>query len=163
MGWTKRQIIEQAFNEIGTAGYVFDLEPEQLQTALRQLDTMMALWLTKGINLGYSLALTPDYSDIGAESGIPIWAIDAVCLNLALRVGPAMGKAVSVEVKANAKDALNTITIRAAQPSEMQLPGTMPAGAGNKTWRDYDNPFLRRPNENPLQIGSNGQLKLVGE
>lgn len=162
MGWTKRQIIEQAFNEIGTAGYVFDLEPEQLQAALRQLDTMMALWLTKNINLGYSAALTPDHSEINAESGIPIWAIDAVVLNLAVRVGSAMGKAVTAEVKANAKDALNTILIRAAQPSAVQMPGTMPAGAGNKPWRDYDNPFLRPANEDPIQVGQNGQLNFLG-
>ena len=31
MAWTKRQIVTQAFEEIGLASYVFDLEPEQLR------------------------------------------------------------------------------------------------------------------------------------
>ena len=31
MGWTKRQFIEQAFDEIGLASYAFDLGPEQMQ------------------------------------------------------------------------------------------------------------------------------------
>ena len=29
MGWTKREYVEQAFEEIGLASYVFDLTPEQ--------------------------------------------------------------------------------------------------------------------------------------
>ena len=48
MGWTKRQFVAQAFEEIGLASYVFDLTPEQLQSALRRLDTMMAAWNALG-------------------------------------------------------------------------------------------------------------------
>ena len=51
MGWTKRQYIEQAFEEVGLAAYVFDLTPEQLQSALRKLDAMMAEWNAKGLRL----------------------------------------------------------------------------------------------------------------
>jgi hypothetical protein len=53
MGYTKRQFISAAFEEIGLASYVFDLQPEQLQSALRRLDAMMADWNAKGIRLGY--------------------------------------------------------------------------------------------------------------
>ena len=55
MGWTKRQFIEQAFEEIGLAAYVFDLTPEQLQSALRRLDAMMAGWNTNGIRIGWPM------------------------------------------------------------------------------------------------------------
>mgnify|MGYP003525752305 CR=1 FL=1 len=55
MGWTKRQFVTQAFEEIGLAAYVFDLTPEQLQSALRRLDSMMASWNAKGIRLGYQI------------------------------------------------------------------------------------------------------------
>jgi hypothetical protein len=44
MGWTKRQFITQAFEEIGLAAYVFDLTTEQLQSALRRMDAMVAGW-----------------------------------------------------------------------------------------------------------------------
>ena len=37
MGMTKRQYVDQAFTEIGLAGYVFDITPEEMNTALRQL------------------------------------------------------------------------------------------------------------------------------
>ena len=43
MGWTKQQLVEQAFEEIGMANYVFDLQVEQLQSAMYQLDAMMAV------------------------------------------------------------------------------------------------------------------------
>ena len=33
MSWTKRQYIVDAFEEIGLASYVYDLQPEQLQSA----------------------------------------------------------------------------------------------------------------------------------
>ncbi|MNY60927.1 hypothetical protein D3C86_1975470 [compost metagenome] len=55
------------------------------------------------------------------------------------------------------------LTLRLARAPQMQFPATMPAGAGNKTWRDYDDPFLRRPNEDPIQVGGNGQLDFLGD
>ena len=40
MGWTKRQFVTQAFEEIGLAAYVFDLQPQQLDSALRKLNAV---------------------------------------------------------------------------------------------------------------------------
>ena len=51
MGYTKRQIIEAACEEIGLANYAFDMQPEQLQAMMRRLDAMMAEWNAKGIRL----------------------------------------------------------------------------------------------------------------
>ena len=33
MAYTKRDIVEQAFEEIGLASYVFDLQPQQLSVS----------------------------------------------------------------------------------------------------------------------------------
>lgn len=52
MAYTKRDIVAMAFEEIGLAGYVFDLQPQQLEGALRRLDSMMATWNGKGLRLG---------------------------------------------------------------------------------------------------------------
>lgn len=163
MSWTKRQFVEQAFNEIGLAAYVFDLSPEQLQTAMRQLDSMMSTWDAKGIKLGYPISLSPENSDLDTETGVPTAAVEAIYLNLALRLAPGFGKAILPEVKINAKMAFDAIAQIAARPVEYQLPGTMPAGAGNKTWRDYGDPFLRQPDENPIQLDTNGQLEFLGD
>ena len=59
MSWTKREIVEEAYGELALAGYVFDLDPEEEQAALRKLDTMMAVWDARGVRLGYPLASSP--------------------------------------------------------------------------------------------------------
>lgn len=74
MGWTKRQLITQAFEEIGLAAYVFDLTPEQLQSALRRMDAMVAGWNSNGVRIGYPLPSSPDSSNIDADSGVPDFA-----------------------------------------------------------------------------------------
>jgi len=66
MGYSKRQFVEAAFEEVGLAAYVFDLQPQQLESALRRLDAMMAEWNAKGIRLGYPLPGSPQNSDINA-------------------------------------------------------------------------------------------------
>ena len=98
MGYSKRQFVEAAFEEVGLAAYAFDIQPQQLESALRRLDAMMA-----------------------------------------------------------AKQAYNTLLSRAAMPVEQQFPGTLPAGAGNKPWRIYDDPFLPAPVD-PITVGTDGPL-----
>ena len=163
MTWTKRQFITQAFDEIGLSGYVFDLSPDQLNSALLKLDSMMAQWDAKNIKLGYPLAASPQNSDIDTETDVPLQSVEAIYTNLAMRIAASFGKAVSIETRQFAKIAYDTLLASAAFPRQQQMPGTMPAGAGNKPWRDRDNPFLRQPDDNPLAVDGNGQLDFVGD
>ena len=163
MSYTKRQLLEQAFNEIGLAGYLFDLSPDQLQTAARQLDSMMATWDAKGIKLGFPLALDPQNIDIDQDTFLPTAAYEATYLNLGCRIGPGFGKTIPAETRINAKMAYDALLSIAAFPRQQQMPGTMPAGAGNKPWRRYDDNFLRRPDDGPLTVDPNGQLDFVGD
>jgi hypothetical protein len=158
MGWTKRQFIEQAFEEIGLASYVFDLTPEQLQSALRRLDTMIAAWNALGIRIGYPLPSSPQFSDLDAQSEVPDSANEAIITNLAIKLAPSYGKQVMPDTKATAKETYNTLLSRAAMPMEQQMPATMPSGAGNKPWRVYDNPFLRPPVD-PVNAGPDGPIQ----
>jgi len=121
MGWTKRDIIEQAFDEIGLAGYVFDLQPQQLDSALRRLDNMMATWNGKGIRIGYALPSSPGSSDLDQESGVTDMAIEAMALNLAIRLGPGYGRAIAPETKAAATMAYKQLLMTSAQIVEQQL------------------------------------------
>jgi hypothetical protein len=163
MSYTKRQFVEQAFSEIGLSGYVFDLTPEQLQTAMRQMDSMMSVWNSRGIRLGYPIPASPQNSDLDQETGVPDVANEAIYLNLAVRIAGGFGKAVTMEVKANARASYEALLSIAAMPREQQFPETLPAGAGTKPWRRYDNPFVREPDEDPLQNEPNGQLTFLGE
>lgn len=142
MSWTKRQFVENAFEEIGYASYVYDLQTEQLQSAMCRLDSMMGTWNGKGIRLGYSIPSNPDSGDLDEDSGIADFANEAVYLNLAIRIAPMVGKMVSLETKAAAKAAYIEMARYFARPRQMKLPTTMPAGAGNKPWRREDNPFI---------------------
>lgn len=164
MSYTKRQFINQAFSQIGLAHYQFDLSPEQLEAALQQLDSMMAVWNAKGIKLGYPIPASPQNSDIDQETGVPDVANEAISLNLALRIAPTFGKALQQSTAAIAKMSYDNLLSLAAMPPQQQMPGTMPSGAGNKPWRTFDDAFLRPPSDDPLGVDAgNGQLEFLGD
>ena len=158
MGYSKRQFVAAAFEEIGLASYAFDLQPQQFESALRRLDAQMASWNALGIRLGYPLPSSPQFSDLDAQSEVPDSANEAIITNLAIKLAPGYGKQVMPETKATAKETYNTLLSRAAVPMEQQLPSTMPSGAGNKPWRVYDDPFLRPPVD-PVLAGQDGPIQ----
>jgi hypothetical protein len=159
MGWTKRQFVEQAFEEIGLASYVFDLTPEQLQSALRRLDAMMAGWNANGIRIGWPMPSAPDASDIDVDTKVPDVANEAIYLNLALRIAPGFGKSLSPDTKSSADGAYSNLLNQTAAPTpERQFPNTLPRGAGTKPWRSFNsNQFVKVP-EDPLAAGSDNEI-----
>lgn len=136
MSWTKRQLISEAFSELGLQGYEFDISPAEQTTALRRLDTMMALWSGKGICVDYALPATPGASDPDDESGLPDDAVEAVYLNLAVRLAPGYGKQVSPVSKKSAREGYDLLERDAAKchVRQQRLRGGFPIGAGNKYW-----------------------------
>lgn len=158
MGYSKRQFVAAAFEEIGLASYAFDLQPQQFESALRRLDSMMADWNGKGIRLGYPIPGSPQFSDLDEPSEVPDSANEAIITNLAVKIAPGYGKQVMPDTKATAKQGYDTLMQRATFPLEQQFPNTMPSGAGNKPWRVYDNPFLRPPVD-PVLAGQDGPIE----
>jgi hypothetical protein len=122
MSYKKRQFISAAFEEIGLASYVFDLQPEQLQSALRRLDAMMADWNAKGIRLGYPLPSSPQDSDLDEDTLVPDSAYEAIICSLGIRLAPSYGKQVMIETKTTAKQGYDILLQRATFPLEKQLP-----------------------------------------
>lgn len=159
MGYSKRQYVTAAFEELGLASYVFDLSPEQLEGALRRLDAMMAQWNGQGIRLSYPLPGDPENSDIDSETSVPDSANEAIITGLAVRLAPSIGKTAQPETKATAKAAFDVLASRACQPIEMRLPTSMPAGSGTKPWR-RDQPFLY-PTDPGIDSGSDGQIEFT--
>ena len=129
MSWTKLQFIEAAFEEIGLASYNFDLNPGDLESALRRLDAMIAAWNAVGIRINYPLPSSPENSDLSSETGVPDFANQAIILKLAIQLAPGFGKTVSQDTKVGASDAYRALSIHFAQAPERQLPETMPFGA----------------------------------
>lgn len=165
MGWTKRQLVERAYANIGMAPHVYDIQPEQMQAAIIDMDAMVAQWNGKDIALAYALTSDPDNADPDQDSGLPDWANAGVFLQLALVLAGQHGRTMSAETKTAAKDGLDTIKLRASKPTlQVQLPRTMPLGAGHKPWRTGNrNPFVTPPDTAPLQTGEGNDLQFLGD
>lgn len=158
MAYTKRQFVEAALTEIGLASYVFDIQPEQLEYARRRLDAMMADWNGKGLRLSYPIPASPEQGSLAEETNVPDSANEAVILNLAVRLAPSYGKQIMPDTRLLAKTAYDTVLQRATVPIELQFPDTLPSGAGNKYWRDADDPFMPTPVD-PVETGPEGILE----
>ena len=156
MSWTKRQFVEEAFSEIGMADYVFDLTPSQMNAALKRLDALILFFNSKGIRLGYN-ASTGDISDLDDDSGLPDSAYQAVVAGLAMRLATSFGKKASIDTRQAAQAGLTALMAQSAKPIERQLDRSVPAGAGNKPWRDGSDPFLN-PISDPLAVGDDSLL-----
>lgn len=128
MTQTKRKIIEQAYSEIGYASYSFDLQPEQFESALVELNTMLAEWLLWGYDLSYNSA-TDELND---ESGIADGYIPAVYSNLAIRIAPELGRVPLPGTMVKAKRGLALIRASlGAVPARVADRSAVPSGVGN--------------------------------
>jgi len=158
MSWTKREIISAALEELGLASYVFDMTTDQFQSALRRLDSMIAVWATNGIRINYPMASSPDQSELDIDSGVPGFCAEAIVTNLAIRLAPSYGKTVSVETKMIADLSFsNLLTGLQGDDLTMNLPEFMPKGAGTKPWRTWSTSFT---NKLPKEIQTSGDSTL---
>ena len=160
MSWTKREIVQNAFEEVGLASYAFDLQPEQMQAGLRRLDNMMATWNSRGLRIGYPLADNPGDSDLDQDATVTDEAIEAIVSNLAVRLAPMMGKTVSPDTKATARSSYMALLSRRSAILERRIDvNSIPAGAGTKYWRFNGDPFLMEE-ERGLTVGPDDVLDL---
>jgi len=133
MSWTKRQIVNQAFNELGYASFAYTLSDAQLLVAKYQLDALVGEWNAYGIEMSYPLSDTQN-NDLDDDSNIPDWAISAIYKNLAVRLAPSIGKQAPNDLRIAARDGYKAVLRRQSFPRERQFPETLPYGAGNRPW-----------------------------
>jgi hypothetical protein len=129
---TKRELVDGAYAELGLAEYVFDLQPEEIGTALHKLERMMSGWDSLGIRLGYAFAVTPKQADGNDDACVPDWAEEGIITNLAVRLAPTVGKSASAETRINARQQYNTLLVGNYEIPQMQYPRQMPIGTGNR-------------------------------
>lgn len=128
---TKAYYITEAYTELGLGEYVFDLSVEQMSSALRRLEAMMADWNSKGIRVNWTIPSSVDGSSPDDEVLVPDSASEAIIYNLALRLASGIGKVASVDTKVIASRSYNSL-IANKKPLERQYPSMVPAGAGHK-------------------------------
>lgn len=124
---TKRELIAQAYEEIGYASYTYDLLPEQIQSALTKLQQMAAEWDGIGIRVGYDVD-----AGLNDDSGLPDYAQYAYAANLGVRLAPSVGKALSPDFRVLAKSAYDSLLATSQTLPTYQFPGTLPLGRGNR-------------------------------
>ena len=151
MSYTLKQIITDAFVELGLGQYDMDLRPEEIEHALYKLNTLLAEWNGKGLSLGVPLPFNPQDSDITAASNIPDYAVSAVTSGLALKIAPLFGKIVPPETIRSFNSGYQLLLNRALSIPEKQQPAMM-AGAGHRF--TYPNGFSETPEKLTLQRGS---------
>lgn len=151
-----RDLVNEAYRECGLAAYDYDLDPEELQTAVTRLRGMMGTWERKwSIQIGFNFG-----GELDDDSGIGDDAAEAVYLNLGMRLAPGFGKTLDPQTMANAKDALAGLLNVAARSQQVQQPRTLPRGAGAKTWR-MTRPFNPPPFNDPMLVDDGGDLDIV--
>lgn len=129
---TKLELIEGAYEELGLAGYVFDLSPDEITTALKRCDRLGTQWDARGIRIGYNIPPSAEASSTNDDAGIPDWAEQAFITNLALRLAPTIGKQVSLDTRIAARDGYKTLLMGNYEIPQMQMPRQMPIGTGNR-------------------------------
>ena len=154
MPWTKRQLVEAAFEEVGLAPHTFELQPERLEFALRRMDAMVAEWTTTGLRIGYNAA-----GGLNDDSGVSAQNVNVVFLHLALRISPSLGKTVSADTRSSATAAMNALYIAAAQPVQRQQPPDMLRGEGQRPWRGTGYTFMPPPDTSPIAAAQSDNLQ----
>ena len=139
-GYSKLDLVNAAFNEIGFANYVYDIDPDQLNRVMMQMDAMMMSWKSQGINVGYYQTYTPGQSDLNSDSGLPSTAIEACYLGLAKRIAPSLGKTLSLETAKNFGEAWRAMLSNIVRDIPYKQPAHLLAGSGNRGY--VDNVFL---------------------
>lgn len=162
MSWTKRLLVNKAYGDLALQGYVFDLTPDEIQDAILSMDSMMALWETQGIRVGYAMTTDPEAADPDQPSGLPDWMNMAVYKNLAIMMAASFGKAVPPSLAVAAKTAYDWVLgLIASNPPLMQYKGNLPQGAGWKQTNYMGGPFVVPP-QNVLTTGPDGLLDIEG-
>lgn len=160
MGWTKRDYIKKSFSKLGLASYIYDLTPDQLNDAAKELDSMMAGFNANGIRVGWPISSDPNNIALDVDTKVTDIANEAIYLGLAIRIAPDYGKQVPPLVSQLADMAYSNLLNQTLAPvPEMQFPNTLPRGAGAKPWRYQNgNPFVRRPTDDLATSGDNNLI-----
>lgn len=159
MSLTRRQIIDLALTELGLSPEFYDVTPGQYQNAMTRLDVMVANWQSNSIRIGYNMPATAGAGDLDDDTGVPDTSIEALSIGLALRIAPSFGKQVSAETHDAFSDGWKNLLQNATSGiPQMQMPKTLPLGAGTKPWRLAQNPFAYPPQAR-IQGGSDDVIE----
>lgn len=128
MAETASTVIRDALQEIIVQAAEQPIEANEANDAMRYLNRMMAAWESDGIDLGY----TP-VSSLSDAITVVDGALEAIVLNLAIKLAPGYERPVPQELYINARNAMNTVTKLGVTITTSVFPATLPQGSGNES------------------------------
>ncbi len=131
---TKGQVADLIAEELGRAGYDFDIQPGETLSWLRKMDAMLAQWQAQGIALNYNFPTVFGNSQPTDMMGVPDAALDTIAAWTALRVAPGIGKTMSQESRKAMADGKAFLFAETATIPTMIVPKTTAVGIGWAPW-----------------------------
>lgn len=135
---TKGDLVRAALRKIGIASNatLTDVEPQSMQDAVDDLESMMAEWYDDGagISTGYIFTDPNDPPAEGDDHGMPESAISAVYHNLAVRIAPDYAILALPKVVATARYGKEKLLGKSVleKGKRAPYPSRTPIGSGNK-------------------------------
>lgn len=121
-----QELFENAYFEIGRLAGEQPLQPNESQAAIRKINALMYEY--SHLNLGYT-----EITSGGDDVTTPSWSWNWLTLRLSIALSAQFGRLESYDVvKAEEKDAYNTVLSSAIRIPPPQLNGNVPYGSGNR-------------------------------
>lgn len=143
---TKAYFVQEGIAELGLAGAVYDMQPEDIERICNRLDANLAELETKGARIpGWSYADTPNVSNSATEVNVPTGLVNLLILSAAIVAAPSIGKNLSSVTVAQLKLARDNLLYRGRSIPQYQRNTNMPVGSGNQVWADGVQFYVNRP------------------
>ena len=130
---TMRQVVSDAFEEIGVKTAEIALTSDELQSGIRRCNDMLTEWADTGITPGYIEVLNGD-DTLNVDRN----AIGAIKYNLAIRCAPSYQKQITQSLAMMASSTLQALETSAVHIGDVAFPDTLPIGSGNDCGDYYD-------------------------
>lgn len=142
----KSFFVQEGIAELGLAGAVYDMQPEDIERICGRLDANLAELETKGARIpGWSYADSPNVSNAATEVNVPMGLVNLIILSAAIVAAPSIGKNLSSVTVAQLKLARDNLLFFNKKIPQYQRPSNMPVGSGRQVWADGQQFFAQRP------------------
>lgn len=134
---TKGDIVRAALRKLGLASNatLTDVEPQSMQDAVEDLESMMAEWYDdgNGIDVGYVFADASNPPADGDDHGMSDGVISAVYHNLAVRISPDYEVTAPAKIVSTARYGKDKLIGKSvlSKTKKAPYPSRMPIGSGN--------------------------------
>jgi len=122
-----REVVSDAFEEIGVKKAEIDLTDDELQSGIRRANDLGTSWDA----IGYITGFNPVFNGDDTLELEPA-AVSAFKYNLAIRLAPSYQKQVGIELASIATNTFEILINQNIFIGEVEFPDTLPLGSGNR-------------------------------